>query len=92
MIFLKKKLWYLRDNVCAVFLYSIQHDFEDGHISLACSFCIQQDILDMSEKYVKMLAKDTENTIDGPYSGRLTGYGKIYLEIAQKNLSCTVVL
>ena len=30
----------------------------------------------MSEKYVRSMAKETQNAIDGPYAGRLTGYGK----------------
>ncbi len=42
---------------------------------------LQQEILQLSEKYVKALAKETENTIDGPYAGRLTGYGQYFLMI-----------
>ena len=40
-------------------------------------FCYQGEILQLSEKYVKALAKETENTIDGPYTGRFTGYGTL---------------
>ena len=36
---------------------------------------LQDDILELSEKYVRQLASETQNTIDGPYAGRLTGYG-----------------
>lgn len=35
----------------------------------------------LSEKYVRSLAKETRNTIDGPYAGRLTGYGKYILKL-----------
>ena len=45
--------------------------------SPCCFIYFQGEILQLSEKYVKTLAKETENTIDGPYSGRLTGYGKL---------------
>ena len=33
----------------------------------------------LSEQYVKSLAKESRDTIDGPYSARLTGYGKASL-------------
>ena len=49
-------------------------------------FFFQDEILQLSERYVKSLAKETENTIDGPYSGRLTGYGKyLLLEVDLNN-------
>ena len=38
---------------------------------------LQSEILELSERYVKTLAKETENTLDGPFAGRITGYGKI---------------
>ena len=36
----------------------------------------------LSEQYVKSLAKETRDTIDGPYSARLTGYGMYTLSRA----------
>lgn len=30
----------------------------------------------MSERYVRSLARDSQNVVDGPYAGRLTGYGE----------------
>ena len=37
---------------------------------------LQEEILDLSARYVKALAAESQNTIDGPYAGRLTGYGQ----------------
>ena len=42
-------------------------------IQVAC--WLQGEILQLSEKYVRSLARDTQNVVDGPYAGRLTGYG-----------------
>jgi len=39
------------------------------------TFCLQREILQLSEKYVRSLARDARNVVDGPYAGRLTGYG-----------------
>ena len=39
-------------------------------------FLEQDEILRLSEKYVRSLSKDSQNIIDGPFAGRLTGYGK----------------
>jgi len=36
---------------------------------------LQGEILQLSEKYVRSLARDTRTVVDGPYAGRLTGYG-----------------
>ncbi|PAA50005.1 hypothetical protein BOX15_Mlig016412g4 [Macrostomum lignano] len=35
---------------------------------------LRQQLLDLSKKYVKSLASETGEVVDGPYSGRLTGY------------------
>ena len=37
---------------------------------------LQDEILELSARYVKALAEESQNTIDGPYAGRLTGYGQ----------------
>ena len=31
----------------------------------------------LSEKYIRSLSRETRDVIDGPYAGRLTGYGNI---------------
>lgn len=36
----------------------------------------QEEILKLSEDYVRTLSKETQHTIDGPFAGRHTGYGK----------------
>jgi len=44
----------------------------------SCHSCIawlQGEILQLSEKYVRSLARDSRNVVDGPFAGRLTGYG-----------------
>jgi len=50
-----------------------------GYDSLVA--CLQGEILQLSEKYVRSLARDTRNAIDGPYAGRLTGYGMFTLVV-----------
>ncbi|GAB1609940.1 alpha-1,6-mannosylglycoprotein 6-beta-N-acetylglucosaminyltransferase A-like isoform X1 [Argonauta hians] len=35
---------------------------------------IQNDIIKLSEKYVKALAQENTNVVDGPYAGRFTAY------------------
>jgi len=37
-------------------------------------------VLRLSEKYVRSLAHETHDVIDGPYAGRLTGYGMFILD------------
>ena len=51
---------------------------------------LQSEILELSERYVKTLAKETENTLDGPFAGRITGYGKILTLKHQKTHGCVV--
>ena len=46
-------------------------------------FCRQGEILQLSEKYVRSLARDTRNVIDSPYAGRITGYGTFLSDFSQ---------
>ena len=36
---------------------------------------LQNEILQLSERYVRSLSRESRDVIDGPYAGRLTGYG-----------------
>ena len=33
-------------------------------------------MIELSEKYVRALARDSEGVVDGPYAGRFTAYGR----------------
>ncbi len=50
-------------------------EWDTSRWAVFCHASFQSEILHLSEQYVRQLASETQNTIDGPYAGRLTGYG-----------------
>jgi hypothetical protein len=37
---------------------------------------LREQILDLSKRYIKALAEENRNVVDGPYAGVMTAYGK----------------
>lgn len=46
----------------------------------------QNEIISLSEKYVRALSRENTDIVDGPYAGRFTAYG-IYIYNCLYNLS-----
>lgn len=42
------------------------------------SSILREQILDLSKRYIKALAEENKNVVDGPYAGVMTAYGKCY--------------
>lgn len=42
------------------------------------SSMLREQILDLSKRYIKALAEENKNVVDGPYAGVMTAYGKCY--------------
>lgn len=40
------------------------------------SSMLREQILDLSKRYIKALAEENRNVVDGPYAGVMTAYGK----------------
>lgn len=40
------------------------------------STVLREQILDLSKRYIKALAEENRNVVDGPYVGTMTAYGK----------------
>lgn len=40
------------------------------------SAVLQQQILDLSKRYIKALAEENQSVMDGPYVGTMTAYGE----------------
>ncbi|NXM81104.1 MGT5A acetylglucosaminyltransferase, partial [Oenanthe oenanthe] len=40
------------------------------------SSVLREQILDLSKRYIKALAEENKNVVDGPYVGTVTAYGK----------------
>ncbi|CAI9566570.1 unnamed protein product [Staurois parvus] len=40
------------------------------------STMLREQILDLSKRYIKALAEENRNVVDGPYVGTMTAYGK----------------
>lgn len=40
------------------------------------STVLREQILDLSKRYIKALAEENKNVVDGPYVGTVTAYGK----------------
>lgn len=45
------------------------------------SSVLREQILDLSKRYIKALAEENKNVVDGPYVGTVTAYGKCMLWI-----------
>lgn len=43
------------------------------------STVLREQILDLSKRYIKALAEENKNVVDGPYVGTVTAYGKCVL-------------
>ena len=39
----------------------------------------QEEILRLSEQYVKQMAQESQSVVDGPFAARFTGYGQFQL-------------
>lgn len=50
--------------------------FNDMGLSLLNCF-LQKEILKLSQEYVRALAQENADIVDGPYAGRFTAFGKI---------------
>ncbi|GFS10248.1 alpha-1,6-mannosylglycoprotein 6-beta-N-acetylglucosaminyltransferase A [Elysia marginata] len=37
---------------------------------------VKEEILQLSEEYIRQLAKETGGMVDGPYAGRFTAFGE----------------
>ena len=42
------------------------------------SSMLREQILDLSKRYIKALAEENRNVVDGPYAGVMTAYGKCW--------------
>lgn len=42
------------------------------------SSMLREQILDLSKRYIKALAEENRNVVDGPYAGVMTAYGKCH--------------
>lgn len=40
------------------------------------SSVLREQILDLSKRYIKALAEENRNVVDGPYAGVMTAYGE----------------
>ncbi|CAO2636661.1 Alpha-1,6-mannosylglycoprotein 6-beta-N-acetylglucosaminyltransferase A [Lemmus lemmus] len=40
------------------------------------SSMLREQILDLSKRYIKALAEENRNVVDGPYAGVMTAYGE----------------
>ena len=52
----------------------------------------QDEIVRLSESYVKQLARETENTVDGPFAARFTGYGNLHFSTSTYILRFNLIL
>ncbi|KAJ8349797.1 hypothetical protein SKAU_G00249270 [Synaphobranchus kaupii] len=52
------------------------------------SAALRQQILDLSKRYIKALAEENQNVMDGPYVGTMTAYGRTQTtyEKSQRNI------
>jgi len=37
---------------------------------------LQSEVIQLSERYIRALARDSQGVVDGPYVGRFTAYGE----------------
>ena len=59
---------------------------------LIVEFCLwQNEIISLSEKYVRALSRENTDIVDGPYAGRFTAYGMYRLLRTTMTLKLCIV-
>ncbi|NXI02422.1 MGT5A acetylglucosaminyltransferase, partial [Pachycephala philippinensis] len=56
------------------------------------SSVLREQILDLSKRYIKALAEENKNVVDGPYVGTVTAYGNSLTSFADLKKTLAVLL